>query len=233
MQSLAAELNLSETAFLRPLGRGRFRLRWFTPTVEVPLCGHATLASAHVLFREAGQGSRELLFETRSGTLSAVRTGGLIRLDFPEHHPRPARAPRGLLAAMGIRRVEDAARAEGGLILRLPRSADIRKVRPDFGRMRELRLGMGGVLVTRRGRRPYDFVSRCFFPWHGIDEDPVTGSAHCSLVPYWSRILGGDRFRAFQASERGGELRLERRAGRVLLSGKAFTVTRGKIRYPC
>ncbi len=236
-QDVAAEMNLSETAFLWPLRSTKdrpplFALRWFTPTNEVPLCGHATVAAAAVLFREVGLPQKEVRFKTLSGELRASRVGGRIIIDLPEHSPRPTDVSSPLLNALGLRRIKEAVVCrEGNLLIRLPDGLDVRRVRPDFQALGALRIrGVSGVIVTSRGKGPYDFVSRYFCPWDGIAEDPVTGSAHCLLAPYWAGVLNKDKMRAFQASARGGELWIRRERGRVLIGAQAVVVSRGELR---
>jgi PhzF family phenazine biosynthesis protein len=228
MQAVAAEMNLSETAFLHELdgGAGRFGLRWFTPTVEVDLCGHATLASAHVLWEarrlplEAGAH-----FETRSGVLTAATAGDAVELDFPADPAAPADPEPGLLDALGI---EDAVTSSGriGWVLELADATAVRDARPDFARLAGFDLA---VLTARSDDPAYDFVSRCFGPKFGIDEDPVTGSAHCALGPYWAERLGRSELTGYQASARGGVVRVRVEGDRTILGGRAITVTRGEL----
>ncbi len=226
MQAVAAEMNLSETAFVRPIARG-FSLRWFTPMVEVDLCGHATLAAAHVLWQEGiAPMGRELSFQTRSGQLSAVRTGSAIELDFPARPARVCRVPSGLARALGASpRV--VAMSKDDLLVELASERAVRELRPDFTRLRHLRVR--GVIVTARAGRRWDFVSRFFAPAVGVDEDPVTGSAHCVLAPYWSERLGKTAMRGYQASARGGVVEVKLRDDRVGLCGEALTVLRGEL----
>lgn len=219
MRNLAREMNLSETAFLLPDGNGH-QIRWFTPSVEVDLCGHATLASAHVLF--AG-GSEELCFSSRSGPLTARRLqDGWIRLDFPATPPAPCDAPEGLLDALGCAAI-GVSRSRFDYLVEVDSEATVRALKPDHSRLATLEVR--GIMVTARGR-DYDFVSRFFAPGAGVNEDPVTGSAHCCLTPYWAEKLGKKRMRAFQASSRGGVVRVELAGERVYLEGLAVTVSR-------
>ncbi len=234
MQSIAKEMNLSETAFPEPPGPdGIRRLRWFTPGLEVDLCGHATLATAAVLF-ELGDPS-PVRFRTRSGVLTVEREpDGSLRMDFPLIRAEPAPAPAGLLEALGSARDAETARGPVGQywMVRAGDQASVEGLRPDFGALGKLDLGgRVGVAVTAPGEA-VDFVSRFFAPWAGIDEDPVTGSAHCMLAPYWGAELGRDRLTARQVSERGGDLRLEIHGDRVHLIGKAVTVVEGSVRIP-
>jgi predicted PhzF superfamily epimerase YddE/YHI9 len=232
MQAVAAEMNLSETAFLRPADEpGRYRLRWFTPAVEVELCGHATLASAHVLWSEGLAGTAgELRFDTASGPLAARRDGdGTIWLDFPATPAAPVDPPAGLLEALG----GDArwvGRCRFDYLVELADEAAVRDLDPDVRRLRAL--GARGVIVTAPAGTAaggYDFVSRFFAPGAGIDEDPVTGSAHCTLGPYWAGRLGRPELTGFQASARGGLVRVRPAGDRVLLGGQAVTVLRGRL----
>ncbi len=229
MQSVAAEMNLAETAF--PLAEGDgFRLRWFTPKVEVRLCGHATLATAHVLW-ESGilAPDREARFLTLSGLLTARRDGGLIELDFPARPPLPEPPPwaEAVVGALGIKPVTIAMSAED-VLFEAADEATVRSIAPDFATLRAL--PARGVIVTSRSSdKRYDFVSRFFAPAVGVDEDPVTGSSHTVLTPYWAKKLGKTTFTAYQASARGGVLRLRLDGDRVKIAGKAVTVIAGEI----
>ncbi len=230
MAAVAAEMNLSETAFLRPTGSpDRWGLRWFTPTVEVDLCGHATLASAHVLW-QAGRAprGRPLRFETRSGELSAESGGeGWIALDFPRVDPRPESAPRELFAALGAP-ARSAVRAGEDWLVELEDEAAVRALTPDLPRLATV--PARGVCVTARADgTDYDFVSRFFGPRVGVDEDPVTGSSHCALAPYWAPRTGKDAMLGYQASARGGTVRVQLAGERVVLEGRAVTVLRGEL----
>lgn len=227
MQAVAREMNLSETAFLVREGDA-FRLRWFTPTVEVDLCGHATLASAHVLWEDShlppGEPAR---FHTRSGPLSAVRKGAWIEMDFPGEPPREVEPPSGLAAALGAA-PRYTGRNRFDLLVELESEEVVRELQPDIGLLRAI--PARGVIVTSRAESPeYDFVSRFFAPAVGVDEDPVTGSAHCCLGPYWSQQLGVQKVVGYQASARGGIVRVHLRGDRVTLGGQAVTVLRGEL----
>jgi predicted PhzF superfamily epimerase YddE/YHI9 len=227
MQDVAREMNLSETAFLHPENEG-YRLRWFTPTVEVALCGHATLASAHVLW-EGGHLAPSTLarFHTKSGLLTAERRGAWIELDFPAAVAAPAAPPPGLLEAL---QVQPAAvgRSRFDYLVEVDSEETVRRVTPDFTALR--RIDTRGIMVTSRASTPgFDFVSRFFAPASGIDEDPATGSSHCTLAPYWSKRLGKTEFVAFQASPRGGVVRARVQGDRVILGGQAVTVLRGEL----
>jgi PhzF family phenazine biosynthesis protein len=227
MQRVAGEMNLSETAFLHP-EEGGYRLRWFTPAAEVKLCGHATLASAHVLW-EAGRlrPDEPARFHTRSGLLTAVRGAGGIDMDFPATPASPAAPPPDLARALGAEPEE--VRANGmDYLVRLGSEAAVRGLRPDLGLL--ARLPVRGLIVTARADTPgFDFVSRFFAPAVGVPEDPVTGSAHCTLAPFWRERLGKDEMRAYQASPRGGVVGVRVRGDRVGLSGRAVTVLRGEL----
>lgn len=230
MQSVASEMNLSETAFPVPRADGGFDLRWFTPKTEVPLCGHATLASAHALW-ESGRlpARREAVFHSKSGRLAARPSGDHIEMDFPAIGSEPAPLPDPLRRALGVTPLRSALGADVGernWIVELPSEADVRAVRPDFAFLRTIHQG---VIVTARGAGSYDFVSRYFASAWGIDEDPVTGSAHCGLAPYWAAQLGKSAMTGFQCSTRGGVVGVELRGDRVALRGQAVTVLRGEL----
>jgi PhzF family phenazine biosynthesis protein len=227
MQKLANEMNLSETAFLQR-GVDGYNLRWFTPKAEVDLCGHATLASAHILWEfgllPANDAAR---FHTRSGLLTAQRKDDWIEMDFPAKLEEPAEALPGLSEALGVQPVYVGKNQFDYLVV-VDSEAEVRNAQPDFGRLQELT--MRGAILTARSETPeYDFISRFFAPAVGINEDPVTGSAHCCLGPYWERRLraGGkvkEELVAYQASARGGVLRIRPSGERVLLAGQAVTV---------
>ncbi len=222
MKNLAREMNLSETAFLIPEGDG-YRIRWLTPAVEVDLCGHATLASAHVLF---GEGAHSVSFSSRSGPLTAARLAdGWIRLDFPGTAPAECEPPEGLLEALGCQAVW-VGRSRFDYLVEVDSEATVRSLQPDHSRLGKL--DVRGIMVTARGQ-DHDFVSRFFAPGAGVDEDPVTGSAHCSLTPYWAAKLGKNRMLAYQASARGGVVRVELAGERVYLEGQAVTVSRVRL----
>lgn len=224
LQAIAAENNLSETAFFRA-DAGEYRIRWFTPSTEVDLCGHATLAAAHVLFRHRGVKETTLRFRSASGPLTVERDGELLALDFPSRPPVQVDVPPPLGAALGREPVV-VLKARDYLAL-YETEAEVRSLKPDFGRLGTIR-DCTGVIVTARGVDA-DFVSRFFAPQAGIDEDPVTGSAHCTLVPFWSARLGIRRLRALQVSPRGGELFLEQRGDRVTIAGRAVGYLQGTI----
>ncbi len=226
MRRVAREMNLSETAFLRKEDDG-YRLRWFTPAVEVDLCGHATLASAHALWEGGHEPlDSEIRFHTRSGLLTARRDGEAIELDFPATPPAPCEAPPGLLEALGTTATA-VQKSRFDYLVELGSEAEVRRLTPDFFALRSL--GVRGIMVTARGEGEIDVVSRFFAPGSGIDEDPVTGSAHCCLGPYWGGKLGKTTLRCYQASERGGFVRVELVGDRVRLQGRAVTVMRGDL----
>ena len=228
MQRVAREMNLSETAFLVRRDDGAFDLRWFTPAVEVDLCGHATLASAHVLWEENHLApNAPAVFHTHSGPLSAVRRDDWIEMDFPAEADKAVPAPNGLAGALGTEPTY-VGRNRFDYLVEIDTEATVRRLTPDCRRLRTLEAR--GIIVTARAETDgFDFVSRFFAPHAGIDEDPVTGSAHCCLGPYWRRRLGRDTFTAWQASERGGLVKVEVRGEQVTLSGQAVTVLRGEL----
>lgn len=230
MQSVAAEMNLSETAFVQRRDDG-FGLRWFTPTTEVDLCGHATLASAHALW-EQGEPATELRFHTRSGVLvtrlGTTGDGGReILMDFPATPAEPVTAPDGLAAALGAEPVW-VGRTRFDYLVEVADESTVRRLRPDHAALGALRVR--GVIVTALGTDGHDFVSRFFASPVGIAEDPVTGSAHCALAPFWTARLGRDELLGYQASARGGYVRVRLAdAGRVILAGQAVTILRGEL----
>jgi PhzF family phenazine biosynthesis protein len=227
MQKVAREMNLSETAFLHPVENG-FALRWFTPTVEVSLCGHATLASAHMLWELNLLKSRQIArFETKSGLLTAESRGEIIQLNFPAKPVVPARAPDGLLAALGAKAIY-LGRNHLDYLLEIESENQLRLLQPDFRALGQI--PVRGIIVTARSADPrFDFVSRFFAPASGVNEDPVTGSAHCALGPYWQGKLGTAELLAYQASARGGVVKVRVAGERVWLGGKAVTVVRGEL----
>ena len=227
MRAVAREMNLAETAFLYPQEDG-YHLRWFTPAVEVDLCGHATLASAHVLWEEGRlPPDAQARFHTRSGLLTAQRRGDWIEMDFPARPEAPAPAPPGLAAALGAAPVYIGKNVYDYFV-EVDSEATLRGLTPDHGVLR--RLPVRGIIVTSRAATPeYDFVSRFFAPGSGIDEDPVTGSAHCCLGPFWGERLGKTELIGYQASARGGVVRVRVEGERVILGGQAVTVLRGEL----
>ena len=227
MQNLAGEMNLSETAFLYKQGDG-FHLRWFTPSVEVDLCGHATLASAHVLWEIGSlRPEEQARFYTRSGLLMAERKDNWIEMDFPATPDEPTVVPPNLPRALGVA-AGYTGRSRFDYLVEVDSEETVRNLKPDFAVLRALPIR--GVIVTSLASSPgYDFVFRFFAPGSGVDEDPVTGSAHCCLGPFWSRRLNKNEFLAYQASARGGVVRVQVKGERVHLAGQAVTVLRGEL----
>lgn len=229
MQAVAREMNLSETAFLHPgTEAGSWRLRWLTPTTEVDLCGHATLAAAHVLWETRTVAADvEVRFETRSGVLSAKRDGAYVTLDFPAEPATVAEPPSDLQAALGAV-PQWVGRNRMDLLVQLATAEDVRVCRPDLAAVARWRTR--GVMITAAADEPgCDFVSRFFGPAAGVPEDPVTGSAHCALGPYWGERLGKTDLIGHQVSARGGFVRVGLRGNRVALGGQAITVARGEL----
>jgi PhzF family phenazine biosynthesis protein len=227
MQNVATEMNLSETAFLLRQADG-FNLRWFTPSVEVALCGHATLASAHVLW-EAGhlKPGEQARFHTLSGLLTADKRGEWIEMDFPVKADEPAEPPARLCEALGVE-LKYVGRNKFDYIVELESEAVVRAIKPNHSLLGEI--SVRGVIVTARSaNNGFDFVSRFFAPGSGINEDPVTGSSHCCLGPFWAKRLGKNELLAYQASARGGVVRIRLNGDRVLLGGQAVTVLRGEL----
>ncbi|MFN6962600.1 MAG: PhzF family phenazine biosynthesis protein [Pyrinomonadaceae bacterium] len=216
MLNIAAENNLAETAFFVRRGEGQYDLKWFTPTVEMDLCGHATLASAFVLYERLGETADILRFQTRSGELTVERQGDLLMLDFPSRQPVACEAPEGLIDAIG-REPKEIYRSRDYLMV-YETEDDVRAIKPNF--MALLDIPTHAVIVTAPGS-DCDFVSRFFAPEVGVPEDPVTGSAHCTLIPYWAERLGKTELYARQISARGGELVCELRGERVRIGGRA------------
>ena len=227
MQKVAREMNLSETAFLVPEADG-YALRWFTPAVEVALCGHATLASAHVLWEDGHlPAGRQARFHTKSGLLTGDRAGDWIELDFPAKREEPAVPPAGLAEALGAA-PKYVGRNQFDYLVEVDGEATVRGLQPDHRALAAL--PVRGVIVTARADSPgYDFVSRFFAPGSGVAEDPVTGSAHCALGPFWQSRLGKRELVAYQASPRGGVVRVRVDGERVKLGGKAVTILRGEL----
>jgi PhzF family phenazine biosynthesis protein len=228
MRNVAREMNLSETAFLYPEGKG-WNLRWFSPLIEVDLCGHATLAAAHVLWEEGRLGPGETArFATRSGTLTAVpKKDGWIEMDFPSEPERPAAAPAALVEALGFT-PRYVGKNRFDYLVEADSESTVRSLAPDMARLAAV--DARGVTVTAPSDSvEFDFVSRFFGPAAGIPEDPVTGSAHCCLGPFWRARLKKDDFVAYQASPRGGVIRVRISGDRVILGGRAVTVLRGRL----
>jgi len=228
MQRVALEMNLSETAFLVPAADG-YDLRWFTPEVEIDLCGHATLASAHVLWQDGHLApDAEARFHTRSGLLTCRRDGDWIWMDFPAKPSEPVDGMPELAAALGVNAVH-VGRSHFDHVVEVESEDVVRGARPDISRIATF--PVRGVILTARGSEGsgYDFVSRFFAPAAGVAEDPVTGSAHCVLAPYWAAKLGREELTGFQASKRGGVVRVRHAGDRVHLGGQAVTVMRGEL----
>jgi PhzF family phenazine biosynthesis protein len=225
MQAIAAENNLSETAFLVREGDA-YAIRWFTPTVEIDLCGHATLASAFVVFAFLERDRQAVTFASASGPLTVERAGDLLVMDFPARPPQPRPLMTELAAALGRAPAELGEARD--LLAVFPTEDDVRDLAPDFARLRAL----GRMVMVTAPGRSVDFVSRFFAPAHGIDEDPVTGSAHCTLIPYWAKRLGKTRLTALQVSARGGELFCEHASERVRIGGRAVCYLEGMIHLP-
>jgi PhzF family phenazine biosynthesis protein len=225
MQHIAMENNLAETAFFIPSGKG-FHIRWFTPKVEVDLCGHATLATAHVLYHHLAYNGPELNFSSRSGPLRVFRDGKRYVLDFPVDDVDPAEVPEGLQEALGGGEPMFVYQGKTDYMLVYEKQSDIEEMKPDFARLATIRAR--GIIVTSSGEW-VDFVSRFFAPQVGINEDPVTGSAHTTLVPYWSRQLAKSELTARQLSERGGDLWCRNLGNRVEIAGEAVTFFQGEL----
>lgn len=227
MQAIAAENNLAETAFFVRNGKG-YKLRWFTPIVEVDLCGHATLASAFVILNDLEPNERSVAFETKSGTLTVTREGGLYSLDFPARPPKPcAEVCPGLHPALGGK--PEAVLAADDYLVVYRTEEELRALKPDMAAL--MNIDRFAVIASAPGREA-DFVSRFFAPGKGVPEDPVTGRAHCTLIPYWSARLGKKKLHAYQVSARGGELWCEDRGDRVGISGQAARFFEGTIFLP-
>jgi len=227
MQKVAREMSLSETAFLYPKENG-FALRWFTPTVEVSLCGHATLASAHVLWETGLLEQKQIArFHTQSGLLTAERFGQEIELNFPAKPVGAAPAPDGLLDALGTT-ATFVGKNHLDYLVEIEREDPLRSLQPDFRAIAQI--PVRGIIVTACSTDPkFDFISRFFAPASGVNEDPATGSSHCALGPYWQAKLGKTQLAAYQASARGGVLKVRVAGARVFLGGKAVTVVRGEL----
>jgi len=227
MQNVAREMNLSETAFLYREAEG-FNLRWFTPALEVDLCGHATLASAHILWRTGmltpGEPAR---FFTRSGILTAKRSGSGIEMDFPATPDEPSETPSALAEALGTTPMY-VGKSKFDYLAEVESEEIVRDLQPDFGLLKAFAV-RGFIVTSAASSSGFDFVSRFFAPGAGIDEDPVTGSAHCCLGPYWKRKMAKDTFTAYQASPRGGVVQVRMTGDRVLLGGEAVTIWQGEL----
>lgn len=224
MQNIAAENNLSETAFFVKEGNS-YRLRWFTPVVEVDLCGHATLATAHVLFEELGYSEDEIVFKTRSGLLTVRRKGDRLSMNFPADHMEKVEAPGVLFKALGIPKTSEVYKSDDYMVV-LNSEEEVAALKPDIRMLSEVEAR--GIIVTAPGDE-VDFVSRFFAPRSGVDEDPVTGSAHTKSTPYWSKKLDKEELKARQISKRGGDLTCRMKGDRVEIEGDAATYLKGEI----
>jgi PhzF family phenazine biosynthesis protein len=228
MQLIAAENNLAETAFFVRNGNG-YKLRWFTPATEVDLCGHATLASAFIILNDLTPAEHSVSFETKSGTLTVTRDGALYSMDFPSRPPEPVEVYPGLVPALGGK--PESVLAARDYFVVYGTEEELRALKPDMPGL--MNIDRFAVIATApggaSGTQPADFVSRFFAPAKGVPEDPVTGSAHCTLIPYWSKRLGKKTLHAYQVSPRGGELWCEDRGERVIISGKAARFFEGAI----
>ena len=236
MQNVAAEMNLAETAFLLPQAEGGYNLRWFTPAIEVDLCGHATLASAHILWETGILPPTEAArFQTRSGLLTCRKAGETITMDFPAEAPHPAEPPAGMIEALNVTPLWTG-RNRFDSVIQVETERIVRELTPDFSALAASFAAQGvewyrGVIVTAQSQDgAFDFVSRCFYPPAGVMEDPVTGSAHCALAPFWAERLGKSALIGYQASARGGIVAASVSGDRVLLGGQAVTVLRGELR---
>ncbi|MEX2604623.1 MAG: PhzF family phenazine biosynthesis protein [Gracilimonas sp.] len=224
MQNIAAENNLSETAFFLKEGNS-YRLRWFTPTTEVDLCGHATLATAHVMFEELGYGEDEIVFKTRSGLLTVSKEEDKLSMNFPADEMPGADGPSVLFNGLGIKRTPEVYKTDDYMVV-LDTESEVANLQPDFRLLNEV--DARGIIVTAPGD-VVDFVSRFFAPQSGVDEDPVTGSAHTKTTPFWSKKLGKTELKARQISERGGDLTCRMKGDRVEILGEAVTYLKGEI----
>ncbi|MDV7338979.1 PhzF family phenazine biosynthesis protein [Terasakiella sp. A23] len=223
LQAIAAENNLAETAYFLPTTNG-FHLRWFTPTVEVPLCGHATLASAFIIYSELGYDKDEIVFKTQSGPLVVRKKDDGFAMDFPANPPTPCDIPKGLDEAIGAKLIE--AHENRFCLVVCESEEEVRNAKPDFKALGNIT--PGDFILTAKSEK-YDFVSRCFAPTHGIDEDPVTGSAHCVAAPFWAERLGKTELLARQVSSRGGNVLCSVKEDRVELFGRAILYLKGEI----
>ncbi len=231
MQQIAAEMNLSETAFVQRLRANHFHIRWFTPAVEVNLCGHATLATGHILRQEQQVDAQSTVtLESRSGPLLLHYDDARIIMDFPVQPTQPATPPDGLIEAIGVTPIA-VHRALDDWLIECASESDVRVARPNFSAL--IHVECRGVIITARAeKKTYDIVSRFFAPRVGVNEDPVTGSAHCKLIHYWSERLQKNSLTAYQASRRGGTLHLQRSGDRVLIGGAAVTAKSGTLALP-
>jgi PhzF family phenazine biosynthesis protein len=226
-QKIAAEMNLSETAFIKPLGIDHFHLRWFTPLVEVELCGHATLASSHILFQEKMIKGNTITFDSLSGPLFVKRDASDIILDFPLQKTGKTLVVDQFKVLLGIESIINVVQAYDDVIVEISDEKTLRDLKLASSSVKKI--DCRGLIITAKGNPPYDFVSRFFAPCEGIDEDPVTGSAHCKLADYWQQKLGKNEFLAYQASVRGGTLGVQIIGDRVHLKGQAVTMMEGTL----
>lgn len=229
MQNIAAENNLSETAFVTINGPGKFKIRWFTPTMEVRLCGHATLASAHIMYKSSEESLTKMRFKTReAGTIIVTPNyDGSYSMDFPADYPKKTKGPKGLRGILGGIKPLEVHEGIDDLIVVLKNQSQVEKIQPNLPMLAALK-DRRGLLITAPGKK-HDFISRGFFPAYGIDEDPVTGSAHTVLTPLWAKKLGKKKMKAKQISARGGELLCQLKGKKVSLTGHAVTYMMGQI----
>ena len=226
--NIAKENNLSETAFFIPLTHNHFHLRWFTPEIEMDLCGHATLASAYVIFEEMDYEGDEVFFETKSGILKVKKVDDYYELDFPSRPPQKSSLPKIISDGLNIQPIEIWKARDYLLVYKSP--DDIKNINPNIAIINQINIDPGGIIVTAKSEtEEVDFVSRLFTPQASIFEDPVTGSAHCTLVPFWADRLNKTEFKALQISNRGGELLCQLDKDRVLIKGKAVKYLEGTI----
>lgn len=226
IQKIAAEMNLSETAFVKQLGEDHFHIRWLTPATEVKLCGHATLATSHILFEQGKIAGNTVTFESLSGPLRVTKESDGYVMDFPLQPVTHALPIEPFSEALGVKVIE-AVQAYDDAIVLVETEEDVRNLTPNIARLNEI--DCRGIIVTAPAQT-YDFVSRFFAPRVGVDEDPVTGSAHCKLADYWSKKLGKNTLNAFQASARGGAIHIRIEGDRVFLKGQAITMMEGQFR---
>ena len=226
LQNIAIENNLAETAFFVKLDTGNYHLRWFTPEIEMDLCGHATLASAFVLFDELAYPHDKIIFESKSGPLVVSKVDDYLQLDFPSRPPNKAELPGSISQALNIQ-PQEVWKARDYLLV-YNSEEDIKNIKPNIGQLEQVNIDPGGIIVTAKGEG-VDFVSRFFTPQAAVFEDPVTGSAHCTLVPFWASRLSKTNFHARQISPRGGELFCDLKDGRVFIRGKAIKYLAGII----
>ena len=230
---ISSEMNLSETAFMEKTKPGAYKLRWFTPVREVPLCGHATLAAAYLLFEHLQIPEKRVRFDTQAGALYAENTDDGVLMDFPANPPHRVEPQTQVLEALGVKDWVDLQYSPGNekLMIHLDSYETMREVSPDFNALREAEnpLGWRATMITAPGYDEYDFTSRHFAPLMGVNEDPVTGSNHTVLTPYWSKLLDKKRMKAYQASKRGGSITVENHGDRIYLIGKSVLVMEGKL----